>query len=305
VDETQFVKNESTFRSGYVALIGHPNVGKSTLMNRILGEKLSIVTDRPQTTRNRILGIKTTDRYQALFLDTPGIHRPKHRLNEIMVKTALATLEDADLVLLLVEPGRKSMEESEIVLDKLLDVSTPICLIINKIDKINKEGLLPLINGYREKISFREIVPISALNGDGVDRLEEIIADSLPSGPPYFPEDSLTDVSQRFMIAEMIREKIILQTQKEIPYSVAVMVEKARKRSTGNLTDVEATIYVEKDSQKGILIGKGGKMLKEIGSLVRPEVEALLDSKVFLRLWVKVRKDWRSHMRMLRELGFE
>jgi GTP-binding protein Era len=162
-----------------------------------------------------------------------------------------------------------------------------------------------LINGYREKISFREIVPISALNGDGVDRLEEIIADSLPSGPPYFPEDSLTDVSQRFMIAEMIREKIILQTQKEIPYSVAVMVEKARKRSTGNLTDVEATIYVEKDSQKGILIGKGGKMLKEIGSLVRPEVEALLDSKVFLRLWVKVRKDWRSHMRMLRELGFE
>jgi GTP-binding protein Era len=258
VDETQFVKNESTFRSGYVALIGHPNVGKSTLMDRILGEKLSIVTDRPQTTRNRILGIKTTDRYQALFLDTPGIHRPKHRLNEIMVKTALATLEDADLVLLLVEPGRKSMEESESVLDKLLDVSTPICLIINKIDKINKEGLLPLINGYREKISFREIVPISALNGDGVDRLEEIIADSLPSGPPYFPEDSLTDVSQRFMIAEMIREKIILQTQKEIPYSVAVMVEKARKRSTGNLTDVEATIYVEKDSQKGILIGKGG-----------------------------------------------
>ena len=178
-------------------------------------------------------------------------------------------------------------------------------MIINKIETVKKEKILPLISAYQEKMTFQGVVPVSALTGDGVDRLEEIIADALPEGPPYFPEESLTDVSQRFMIAEMIREKIILKTEKEIPHSVAVRVEQVKTRPSGKIIDVDATIYVEKDSQKGIIIGKGGRMLRDIGSLVRPEVETLLGSQVFLRLWVKVRKDWRSQVRMLRELGFE
>jgi len=296
---------KKVFRSGYVALIGRPNVGKSTLMNRIIGEKVSIVTDKPQTTRNSILGIKTTDDYQVLFLDTPGIHNAKRRLNEIMVQTALSTLDDADLILMLVEPDPNLLKKAGFILNILHEVNTPIYLIVNKIDTVNKERLLPLISAYQEKMTFQGIVPVSALNGDGVDRLEEVIADALPPGPPYFPEESLTDVSKRFMIAEMIREKIILKTEKEIPHSVAVRVEQVKTRPSGKIIDVDATIYVEKDSQKGILIGKGGRMLRDIGSLVRPEVETLLKSQVFLRLWVKVRKDWRSQVRMLRELGFE
>lgn len=298
-------ESEKRFRSGYVALIGRPNVGKSTLMNRIIGEKVSIVTDKPQTTRNSILGIKTTEAYQVLFLDTPGIHRAKRRLNEIMVQAALSTLEDADLILLLVEPDSSLLIKTGFILDRLQEVSTPTYLVVNKIDTVKKERLLPLIAAYRERMTFQGVVPVSALTGDGVDRLEEVIAEALPEGPPYFPEESLTDVSKRFMIAEMIREKIILRTEKEIPHSVAVRVEQVKGRPGGRIIDVDATIYVEKDSQKGILIGKGGGMLREIGSLVRPEVESLLESKIFLRLWVKVRKDWRSQVRMLRELGFE
>ncbi|NOY53254.1 MAG: GTPase Era [Deltaproteobacteria bacterium] len=298
-------ETKNVFRSGYVALIGRPNVGKSTLMNRIIGEKISIVTDKPQTTRNSILGIRTTDRYQVLFLDTPGIHKAKRRLNERMVQTALAALKDADLIFFLVEPEIRFLEQGDFILHRLHEVSRPIYLIINKIDTIQKERILPLISAYREKLSFQEVVPISALTGDGVDRLEEVIADALPEGPPYFPEESLTDVSKRFMIAEMIREKIIFRTEKEIPHSVAVRVEQVKARPSGKLVDVDAVIYVEKDSQKGILIGKGGRMLRAIGSLVRPEVESLLGSQVFLRLWVKVRKDWRSQVRMLRELGYE
>lgn len=299
------MENTEEFRSGYVALIGRPNVGKSTLMNRILGEKLSIVTDKPQTTRNRILGIKTTAHSQILFLDTPGIHRPRHRLNEIMMKTSLSTLEDADLILFLVEPGSRIGGGERFIVNKLSELTTPILLIINKIDKVRKADLLPLIEGYRRLLAFREIVPISALTGDGVSDLEAMILRMLPEGPPYFPEDSLTDVSRRFMIAEMIREKIILQTRKEIPYAAAVVVEGVKKREGGELFDVDATIYTEQESQKGILIGKQGRMLKEIGQAARPEIEEFLNARVYLRLWVKVRKDWRSHLRMLRELGFE
>ncbi len=293
------------FRSGYVALIGRPNVGKSTLMNRILGEKLSIVTDKPQTTRNRILGIKTTDDYQILFLDTPGIHSPRERLNEIMVKTSLVALKDSDLILFLVESGESIGEGDRFILDRLREAMTPILLIINKIDKINKEKILPLIEEYRGLMNFREIVPVSALTGDGVAELEAMILPLLQEGPAYFSEESLTDLSKRFMIAEMIREKIIVQTQKEIPYAVAVVVEGVKKREGEDLFDVDAVIYTEKETQKGILIGKKGRRLKDIGSAARPEIETFLDARVFLRLWVKVRKDWRNQLRMLRELGYE
>jgi GTP-binding protein Era len=293
------------FRSGYVALIGRPNVGKSTLMNRMLGEKLSIVTDKPQTTRNRILGIKTTDTFQILFLDTPGIHRSKHRFNEIMLKTSLSTLEDADLILFLVDALQTMGQGERFIIDKLHDVITPNILIINKIDRTRKQRLLPLIDEYKKRMDFQEILPISALTGDGVAALEDLIPSFLPEGPPYFPEDSLTDLSQRFMIAEMIREKVIQRTQKEIPHVVAVKVEAVKKREGEELIDVDALIYTEKDSQKGILIGRGGQMLKEIGMAARLEIEEFLRSKVYLRLWVKVRKDWRSQLRMLKELGFE
>ncbi len=293
------------FKSGYVALIGRPNVGKSTLMNRILGEKLSIVTDKPQTTRNRILGIKTTPRSQILFFDTPGVHKGRHRLNEIMVNSALASLQDADLILFLIEPVTGISEDEGFILKKLNEVISPIYLIINKIDSLKKDQILPVIEAYRGRLSFKEVVPLSALRGDGVDLLEEMIVRALPEGPPFFPPESITDVSQRFMIAEMIREKIIRRTHREIPYAATVVVEAVKRRESGGLTDVEAVIYVEKDSQKGILIGRRGDMLKEIGSLVRPEIESFLNSKVFLRLWVKVRKDWRSQVGALREFGFQ
>jgi GTP-binding protein Era len=288
-----------------VALIGRPNVGKSTLMNRILGEKLSIVTDKPQTTRNKILGIKTTPRSQILFFDTPGVHKGRHRLNEIMVSSALSSLQDADLILFLIEPVTDVGEDEGFILEKLGEVRTPIYLIINKIDATRKDRILPVIEAYRGRISFEEALPISAFTGEGVAQLEEMIVRALPEGPPFFPAESITDVSQRFMIGEMIREKIILRTHREIPYAVTVVVEAVKRRETGALTDVEAVIYVEKDSQKGILIGSRGAMLKEIGSQVRPEIEAFLEGKVFLRLWVKVRKDWRSQVGALREFGFQ
>ncbi|MDX1764403.1 MAG: GTPase Era [bacterium] len=294
-----------TFRSGYVAIVGRPNVGKSTLMNRILGEKLAIVTHKPQTTRNRILGVKTSENAQILFLDTPGVHAGKTRLNDMMVKAALSALEDADLILFLVEPRLGLNQDEKILLDKLNEVNTPIYLIINKIDTSSKSRLLPLIDRFRQLARFREIVPVSGLTGDGVEMLETMIRDALPEGPPFFPEDVLTDVSQRFMIGEMIREKIILKTGKEIPHAVAVVVEAVRRREGRNLTDVSAVIYVERDSQKGILIGDKGRVLKEIGSRVRPEIEEFLGTRVFLELWVKVKRDWRSQLRMLREFGFE
>ena len=296
---------DRTFRSGYVAIVGRPNVGKSTLMNRILGEKLAIVTHKPQTTRNRILGVKTSENAQILFLDTPGVHAGKTRLNDMMVKAALSALEDADLILFLVEPRLGLNQDEKILLDKLNEVNTPIYLIINKIDTSSKSRLLPLIDRFRQLARFREIVPVSGLTGDGVEMLETMIRDALPEGPPFFPEDVLTDVSQRFMIGEMIREKIILKTGKEIPHAVAVVVEAVRRREGRNLTDVSAVIYVERDSQKGILIGDKGRVLKEIGSRVRPEIEEFLGTRVFLELWVKVKRDWRSQLRMLREFGFE
>ncbi len=299
------VKVARGFKSGYVALIGRPNVGKSTLMNRILGEKLSIVTDKPQTTRNRILGIKTTPRSQILFFDTPGVHKGRHRLNEIMVNSAFASLQDADLILFLIEPVAERGEDESLVLKRLHEVKAPTYLIINKTDAVKKDRILPVIEAYQGLLLFEEILPLSALTGDGVALLEEKIVEALPEGPPFFPPESITDVSQRFMIAEMIREKIILRTHREIPYAVTVVVEAVKRRERGALTDVEAVIYVEKESQKGILIGRRGAMLKEIGSRVRPEIESLLDSKVFLRLWVKVRKDWRSQVGALREFGFQ
>lgn len=291
------------FRSGYVSIIGRPNVGKSTLLNTILGQKIAIVTEKPQTTRNRIIGIKNLDTAQIIFVDTPGIHRPRHKLGEIMVKEAREAIKDLDVGLLVVEPFGIS-EEIMDILNILKTVKKPILLGINKIDLIRKPELLPLIDEYRRLFDFKEIIPISALYGDGIDKLIKVIIDNLPEGPPYFPQDQVTDQVERFIVAELIREQVMIHTYEEVPHSVHVEVVDWKEADNG-LISISANIYVERDSQKGIIIGKGGQRLKSIGTAARKNIEGLLNTKVFLELWVKVKKDWRDNINILRELGFK
>jgi len=291
------------FQSGFVALIGRPNVGKSTLLNSFLGEKIAIVSAKPQTTRNRILGIKNTPEAQIIFLDTPGIHRARSKLNQAMVKTALATYNEVDGVCFLIAADQVDHEENDFILETLQNVSQPVFLVINKIDLIAKENLLPIIERYSKVRSFGQIIPISALKGDGLDILLGELKKVLPEGPQLFPEDMVTDLPERFLAAELIREKIFLLTREEIPYATAVEVETFQEKPGKNLVVIQATIHVERESQKGILIGGKGQMLKEIGRLAREEIEALLGARVFLELWVKVEKGWREDPRVLRRLG--
>lgn len=294
--------NDETFRSGYVAIIGRPNVGKSTLLNALLGEKVSIVTPKPQTTRNRVIGIKTLPHAQIVFIDTPGFHHPKHKLGHVMVKTALGALQGVDIVLFMVEPRESQIYEREIVA-LLRAVTSPVLLVINKIDTIGKPDLLPIIDHYSHLYPFREILPISATEHDGLDRLMEAILNHLPVGPRYFPDDIYTDQAERFMVAEIIREKIMAMTEEELPYAVAVEVVGWSERDDG-LVAITCNIYVEREGQKAIIIGKGGAMLKAIGSAARTEIERLLNARVFLSLWVKVKKKWRDDDRLLKELGY-
>lgn len=291
------------FKSGYVAISGRPNVGKSTLLNTILGQKIAIVTEKPQTTRNRIIGIKNTENSQIIFIDTPGIHRPRHKLGEIMVREAKDAIRDVDIVLLMVEPLKIDPETMDL-LQLLKAVDKPVILAINKIDKVKKPELLPLIDHYSRLFNFREIVPISALYGDGVDDLLKVIIDALPEGPPYYPVDQITDQVERFIVAELIREQVMKHTEEEVPHSVHVEVVDWKERENG-LINILANIYVERESQKGIIIGKGGQRLKSIGIEARKNIEALLNTKVFLELWVKVKKEWRDNIHILRELGFK
>lgn len=292
-----------SFKSGFIAIIGRPNVGKSTLMNAILGEKVSIISNRPQTTRNKILGVRNIEGAQLIFLDTPGIHKGKYLMDKLMVKEAMSSLEGTDLVLAVVDAAKPFTEEDKMVLDSLKEVKPPVFLIINKVDRIKKEGLLPQIAKYSSTYLFREIIPLSAITGHGIEELTKAIKDVLPEGPRYFPEETLTDRPERFIISEIIREKAINLTKEEIPYSIAVMVDEFKE--TEKLVAVRATVYVERDSQKGIIIGKGGKMLKRIGTEARKDMEGVLGCKVFLELWVKVRKDWRKDAGFLEELGIE
>jgi GTPase len=293
------------FKSGFIALIGRPNVGKSTLLNGLLGEKIAIISPKPQTTRNRILGIKHLPAAQIIFLDTPGIHRSKAMLNQAMVRTALATLQEVDVICLLIEADSPDHEENEWILENLRTVQKPVFLVINKIDRVPKENLLPIMQRYSQKRSFEQIIPISALLGEGIDILVEELLKILPEGPQLFPEDMVTDLPERFLAAEMIREKVFHLTREEIPYATAVVIEDFQEREEKNLVVIRATILVERDSQKGILIGGKGRMLKEIGRLAREEIEALLGVRVFLELWVKVEQDWREDSRALHRLGFE
>jgi GTP-binding protein Era len=292
--------NEQAFKSGFISIIGRPNVGKSTLLNALLGEKIAIISDKPQTTRNRILGIVSRPDAQLVFMDTPGIHKPMHRMNEVMVKTALATYHEVDVILMLAEATEQPGAGDRFIMETLSGVKAPIFLLLNKTDLVKKEALLPLIQGFSRLYPFAEIIPISALKND-LGGLVEAIIKRLPQGPKYFPDDQLTDQPERFIVSELIREKIFALTKEEIPYSTAVVIEEMKEEPA--ITRITAIIYVERDSQKGILIGKGGGMLKQIGTLARQDAEKLLGVAVFLQLWVKVKKGWREDDLMLRNIG--
>ena len=292
--------DEKKFKSGFISIIGRPNVGKSTLLNSLLGEKIAIISDKPQTTRNRILGIVSRPDAQLVFMDTPGIHKPMHKMNEVMVKTALQACSEVDVILMLVEAMEKPGGGDRFIIEKLVDVKTPVFLLINKTDLVKKEALLPLMQEFSKLYNFAELIPVSALKND-LGGLIEAILKRLPQGPKYFPDDQLTDQPERFIVSEIIREKIFDLTKEEIPYSTAVVIEDMKEKP--DITHVTATIYVERDSQKGILIGKGGAMLKKIGTLARHDAEKLLNVKVFLQLLVKVKKGWREDERSLKNFG--
>ena len=297
------MQEQNPFKSGYVSIIGEPNVGKSTLLNAVIGEKLAIVTPKPQTTRNRITGILTADSHQIIFLDTPGVLTPKYRLHDQMVKTAYTAITDADIVLYMIDVSRLNSGIEEKILDQLKKAAQQVILVINKIDLISNPALLPIIASYQEKFPFLEIIPISATTSDGVLQLRETIVKHIPEGPPYFPPDQLSDLPKRFFISETIREKIFLRTNQEIPYASSVVVEEFKERPNGKIY-ISAMLYVERQSQKGILVGKGGQTIKKIGQLARTEIEQFLEKTVFLDLRVSVKADWRRDERKLKDMGY-
>ncbi len=278
-------EEKKEFKSGFISIIGRPNVGKSTFINRVIGQKIAIMSDKPQTTRNKVQGVLTTNQAQFVFIDTPGIHKPKHKLGDFMMKVAQNTLKEVDVILFMVNAEEGYGRGEEFILEKFQNIKTPVFLIINKIDRIHPDKLLTVIDSYKEKYDFAEIVPISALEGNNVDHLLDVIMKYLPAGPQYYPADQVTDHPERFIITELIREKALHLTREEVPHSLAVVMEKLERQADKEIIHVMATIIVERDSQKGI-------------------VENLLGSKVFLELWVKVQKDWRNKASQLRDYGF-
>lgn len=290
-------------KSGFVSIIGRPNVGKSTLMNQIIGQKVAITSNKPQTTRNRIQTVYTDDVMQIVFVDTPGIHKSKNKLGDYMVNAAKSTLNEADVILWLVEPTDYIGAGEKSIIENLKQVKTPIILVINKIDTVKKEELLHIIDTYRKELQFAEVVPVSALKGNNTDTLLECIGKYLPYGPWFYDPDTLTDQPERQIVAELIREKALRCLEDEIPHGIAVAID--TMKFSKKMADIEATIVCERDSHKGIIIGKGGQMLKKIGSLARADIERMLDMKVNLKIWVKVKKDWRDSDFMLKNFGFQ
>ena len=291
------------FKSGFVAIVGRPNVGKSTFMNYVLGQKIAIMSDKAQTTRNKIQGVYTKDDAQIVFLDTPGIHKPKHELGEFMVKSAYSALKEVDAVLFMVNVSEKRGPGDDFIIEKLKGIKTPIFLVLNKIDLVTPEVLLERVESYKDALDFAGVFPISVLQGNNVNELMEALINALPEGPQYYPADQITDHSEYFVVSELIREKILQLTQEEIPHSVAVTVDKMQKDEFDKV-HVYANIIVERKSQKGIIIGKGGRLLKEIGTRARRDIQQLLGNKVYLELWVKVEKDWRKRKSNLQEYGY-
>ncbi len=296
---------EKAFRSGFAALLGSPNVGKSTLLNRMIGEKISITSPRPQTTRNRILGVVHKEDAQIIVLDTPGIHHAKSALNRHIVQVAVQSAGDVDVILFVLDASRPDPDSEALVLAALKAQKVPVILVINKIDLIKKEAILPMLDTWRKTHVFSECIPLSAKLGDQVDILENAIAHILPKGPRYFPEDHITDVPERFLAAEMIREKVFRLTSQEIPYSTAVTIESFKEEDNPPLVRIHAAIHVERDSQKGIIIGKKGAQLKKIGTQARQEIERMLAVQVFLKLFVRVEKNWSTDTKAMRRLGYD
>ena len=291
------------FKSGFVAIVGRPNVGKSTFMNYVLGQKIAIMSDKAQTTRNKIQGVYTKDDAQIVFLDTPGIHKPKHELGEFMVKSAYSALKEVDAVLFMVNVSEKRGPGDDFIIEKLKGIKTPIFLVLNKIDLVTPEVLLERVESYKDALDFAGVFPISVLQGNNVNELMEGLINALPEGPQYYPADQITDHPEYFVVSELIREKILQLTQEEITHSVAVTVDKMQKDEFDKV-HVYANIIVERKSQKGIIIGKGGRLLKEIGTRARRDIQQLLGNKVYLELWVKVEKDWRKRKSNLQEYGY-
>jgi len=294
----------ASFKSGFISILGRPNVGKSTLFNRLLGDKIAIVAEKPQTTRNRILGIKNVEGGQLIFLDTPGIHPGRSELNQRMVRTAIASGRDTEVILFLIEATAPRVERDREMIEPLRGSSGIPFLVINKTDLVKRKNLLPIMDQYQTLYSFKEILPVSAMTGEGVEILLDEILKVLPESPPYYPEDMVTDQTERFWVSEIIREKVIRQSYQEIPYSTAITIEEFKEHSEKNLLVIKGTIHVERDSQKQILIGKGGQRLRKIGEDARKEVEALLGTRVFLELWVSVEKNWTQDPRALNRLGY-
>lgn len=290
------------YKSGFVALIGRPNVGKSTLLNFLVGQKVAIMSPQPQTTRNKISGIYTDDQEHIVFIDTPGIHKPKNKLDDFMDKSSYSALDEVDVVLFMVEP-EPAGKGDQYIAELLKKIKKPVFLVINKIDKVHPDKLLSIIDSYKNLGDFAEIVPISASQGNNVSELIKTIAKYLPEGPQFYDADQLTDRPEYFIVAELIREQVLKLTHEEVPHATAVVVDRMRDHEGGKL-QIEATIYVERPGQKGIIIGKKGQMLKQIGIAARQEIEALLGEKVNLRLWVKVQKNWRSDPAFLKSIGY-
>ena len=293
------------FKAGFISILGRPNVGKSTLFNCMLGEKIAIVTEKPQTTRNRIIGIKNVEGGQFIFLDTPGLHEGRSELNQRMVRTAIASGQDADILLFIIEASSPLVEKDRKMIESFKGSKGVSFLVINKIDLVKREGILPMIDQYQRLHPFSQIIPISAITGEGVEILLDEILKVLPESPPYFPEEMITDQAERFLVSEIIREKVIEESYQEIPYATAVTVDEFKERPERNLVIITGTIHVERNSQKKILIGKGGQKLRRIGETARKEVEVFLERRVFLELWVKVEKDWTHDPRALNRLGYQ
>lgn len=295
---------QNNFHSGFIAILGRPNVGKSTFLNRVVGQKIAIMSDKAQTTRNKIQGIYTEDNAQIVFIDTPGIHKPHSRLGDFMVESALSTLNEVDAVLFMVNATQKRGRGDDFIIERLKNVKKPIYLVINKIDQIHPDKLLQIMDDYRNTLDYAEVFPISALEGNNCPELIESLVNTLPEGPQYYPADQITDHPERFIAGELIREKVLELTREEVPHSVAVVVDRIHREDDEKVL-VQATIVVERNSQKGIIIGKGGKMLKQIGVKARKDIELMLGDKVYLELWVKVQPNWKDRQVDLQALGYK
>lgn len=290
-------------KSGFVSIIGRPNVGKSTFVNRVIGHKIAIMSDKAQTTRNKIQGVMTRDDAQIIFIDTPGIHKPKHKLGDYMMRVAKNTFSEIDAIMFMVNVNEDIGRGDEYIMEMLKNVKTPIFLVLNKIDLVHPDTMMPKIEQYQSYMDFTDIIPISALEGLNVDHFIDVLKSFLPEGPKYYPDNQISDHPEQFVVSEIIREKILHLTSEEIPHAIGVNVDRMIKEDEDRVR-IEATIYVERDSQKGIVIGKGGKKLKEVGKRARRDIEMLLGSKVYLELWVKVQRDWRNKVNFIRQIGY-